>query len=727
MPFQFFPQYDTMDCGPACLQMIFNFYGNKVSIQQIREKAFLNKSGVSLLSLSNVAEAFGFEAIAAQLTIEQLLNEFSAPCILHWKGDHFVVLLEASKQKIKIADPAHGILELPISSLREFWLQEGADGVALFINYNNSIKPISDHSSSKFYYQPLKQLYNYLKPFKSLINQLWLGLFIACLFDLLLPFTTQSMIDYGVNFKQISFVNLLLIAQLGIFFSRTFIDWVRSKLLLYIGAEINLSIVSEFLNKLMRLPISFFDGKHVGDITQRINDQKKLEVFLTANTLTTFFALFNLLVYALVLIYFSVSIFLVFILGAIASIIWMFYFQKERKKLDYLSFQKLSQNQSQLYELVTAMPDIKLAGASSRKTNLWRSSQIELYSVKTKLLNVNRIQQFGASFFNQFKNIIITYIAAKEVINGTNGMTLGALIAISFIVGQMNAPIEKLLDFIRSWQDAKLSMFRLNEVQEMADEERAESINTFALNNAIQLDKISFSYNGDTRFCALKDITLNIPFGKTTAIVGASGSGKSTLIKLLLKFYTPINGIIKVDTINLDQIAASAWRYKVGVVLQDGVLFSDTIERNIIANDDVSDNARMNEVLLQTNLFSFIKQLPKGIQTIVGQNGEGVSAGQKQRILLARALYKLPEILILDEATSALDASNEKEIVEQLNLVVKGKTLIVVAHRLSTVRNADQIIVLDDGEIKEIGTHGELIAKKGAYFNLIKNQLELEA
>lgn len=725
MSFQFFPQYDAMDCGPACLQMILNYHGSSIPLQKIRSHAFLNKTGVSLLSLSNAAKDFGFESMAAQLTIAQLRQEFNNPCIIHWKGNHFVVLLSINNKSIQIADPAHGILDLPLVALDQFWIQDGKEGVVLFINGNAGKKNQNDTAFGKFSYQPFKELLGYLKPFQGLLNQLWLGLFIACVFDLLLPFTTQSMIDYGVNFKQISFVNLLLIAQLGIFFSRTFIDWVRSKILLYVGAEVNLSIVSDFLNKLMRLPISFFDGKHVGDISQRVNDQKKLEIFLTSNTLTTFFALFNLVVYAAVLIYFSVSIFFVFFLGAAASIIWILYFQNERKKLDYLSFQKLSQTQSQLFELVTAMPDIKLSGASARKTSQWRNSQIELYKLKTKLLNVNRMQQFGSSFFNQFKNIVITYIAAKEVINGSNGMTLGALIAISFIVGQMNAPIEKLLDFIRSWQDAKLSMLRLNEVHEMKDEENQESSNSFTFKDAIKFENVSFSYSGDLRFAALKDINLSIPYGKTTAIVGASGSGKSTLVKLLLKFYEPFNGVIKIDSGYLSSINASTWRNSLGVVLQDGVLFSDTIASNIVATSENFEEDKMNQVLRQTNLLSYISNLPSGIQTVVGQNGEGLSAGQKQRILLARAIYKDPGLLILDEATSALDAVNEKEIVNHLINFTANKTVIVIAHRLSTVKNADQIVVMENGRIKEIGSHDELIGQKGAYYNLVKNQLDL--
>lgn len=725
MSFQFFPQYDTMDCGPACLQMIMNYHGSNIPLQKIRSHAFLNKSGVSLLSLSNAAKEFGFESFAVQLTIEQLILEFNNPCILHWKGNHFIVLLEINSNTIKIADPAHGILDLPISALNDFWTQDGKEGVLLFVQANSRNYVNEPNDTTISIYQPFKQLLSYLKPYQNLINQLWLGLFIACLFDLLLPFTTQSMIDYGVNFKQISFVNLLLVAQLGIFFSRTFIDWVRSKILLYVGAEVNLKIVSEFLNKLMRLPISFFDGKHVGDITQRVNDQKKLEVFLTANTLTTFFALFNLLVYAIVLIYFSLSIFFVFFIGAAASIGWILYFQRERKKLDYLNFQKLSQNQSQLFELVTAMPDIKLSGASVRKTSQWRISQIELYQLKTKLLNVNRMQQLGSSFFNQFKNIVITYIAAKEVINGVNGMTLGALIAISFIVGQMNAPIEKLLDFIRSWQDAKLSMLRLNEVHEMKDEDSIDTNHAFTFNEKICFENVSFSYSGDMRFCALKDISLTIPKGKTTAIVGSSGSGKSTLVKMILKFYEPLSGEIKIDSFHLSQIGASVWRNNLGVVLQDGILFSDTIASNIVATSDSFDDHKMNQILRQTNLLGFISKLPNGIQTVVGQNGEGLSAGQKQRILLARALYKDPDLLILDEATSALDAVNEKEIINQLNSLSVNKTVIVIAHRLSTVRNADQIVVLENGSIKEIGSHDYLIAQKGAYFNLVRNQLDL--
>lgn len=637
-----------------------------------------------------------------------------------------MVLVAIKNNVFQIADPAHGIINLSSQEFSKFWLSTKGEGIALFISKTSSqyFDPTDQHIT-KNNLQPFYQLLQYLKPFKSLVNQLWLGLFLACLFDLLLPFTTQSMIDYGVNFKQISFVNLLLIAQLGIFFSRTFIDWVRSKILLYLGAEVNLQIVSDFLNKLMRLPISFFDGKHVGDITQRINDQKKLELFLTANTLTTFFSLFNLIVYAFVLVYFSLSIFLLFLIGSLASILWVMYFQKERKRLDYLSFQKLAQNQSQIFELVTAMPDIKLSGASTRKTAQWQQAQISLYGIKTQLLNVNRMQQFGSSFFTQLKNILITYIAAKEVINGVDGMTLGALIAISFIVGQMNAPIERLLDFIRSWQDAQLSMARLNEVHQMQEEETTISQSSFSLDKGLHFKDVSFSYSGDARFCAVQNITMSIPVGKTTAIVGPSGSGKTTLIKLLLKFYAPLQGSIKVDDSDLDSISSIRWREKIGVVLQDGVLFNDSIVANIVANGDQIDENRLQMVIRQTNLSSFINRLPNGINTIIGQNGEGVSAGQKQRILMARALYKDPTILVLDEATSALDASNEKQIVDSLNLFSAGKTLVIVAHRLSTVKHADQIIVIDNGTIVEIGDHSSLLGKKGAYFNLVKNQLDL--
>jgi ATP-binding cassette subfamily B protein len=716
-----------MDCGPACLQMIAKFYGKNYSLHYLRENAYLTKAGVSLLGISDAAEKIGFHTMGASLTFKQLQKDVLLPCIVHWNQKHFIVVYKIKGQDVFIADPMHGLITINQAEFEKGWLsKENNQGVALLMEPTSQFHELEEMEMKK---PSLFYIVKYLKPYKGLLFQLFLGMLVASVFDLILPFLTQSMVDYGVNFQNISFVNIILASQLMIFLSRTLVELLRSRILLHIGSRINITIISEYLYKMMQLPLRFFDSKMLGDITQRINDQRRIESFLTTNTLTTAFSFLNLIVFAVVLGFYSLSILGIFLIGSFLSIAWVFLFQKKRKEYDYIAFNRMAENQSAIYELVNGMSEIKIANAERIKRWEWERIQIKLFKLKNKLLTLSRSQQIGSSFFNQLKNIIITYIAAKEVINGNPQITLGVMMAISYIIGQMNAPIDRFIDFIRAAQDARISLDRLSEVQTMEneDQETIQVVHELPADKSIHLKNVSFQYAGPNSTSVLNQVSLHIPAGKVTAIVGSSGSGKTTLIKLLLKFYEPSAGEISIAAVPLKTINASVLRSKCGVVMQDGFIFTDTISRNIVGADEHINVNRLIEAARLANIDQFIQQLPLGYTTKIGMGGDGLSVGQKQRILIARAIYKQPEFIFLDEATSALDAKNEKIILENLTSIFKDKTVVVVAHRLSTVKNADQIIVMEDGCIVETGTHESLSAAKGKYFDLVKNQLELGA
>jgi len=735
--FQVYHQHDQMDCGPTCLRMICRYYGKDLPLQKLREFSSITREGVSLKGISEAAEKIGFRTIGVKLTFDQLDKEAILPCILYWNKQHFVVLppqnynSKKNDQRILIADPGHGMVKVSRSTFDDCWLnKETGSGIVLLLEPTPSFFMLEDEKAEQ---SRLIFLFKYLKPYRKLLIQLVAGIFITSILSLIAPFLTQSIVDYGINQKDLNFVSLILIAQLILFAGSTAIEIIRNWLLLHISSRVNIAILSNFLIKLMQLPIRFFDTRQVGDITQRVNDHTRIEHFLSNTSLNTLFSIVNLFVFLIVLVAYSIPIFLIFITGSVLAVVWMLFFMKRRKELDYEKFQKMTDSQNNIYEIITGMQEIKLNDGETIHRWGWENVQSQLFNINLKSMGVESIQLIGTSFLNQLKNILITFIAAREVIG--DHITLGMMLSIAYITGQLNSPIDQLIVFFRGAQDARISLERLSEIHLKENEEKdSELKNDDELSSTIRQDapergsirmrNVSFRFGGESSPFILKNVSLDIPFGKTTAIVGESGSGKTTLIKLLLKFYEPYEGDICIGSNSLSRISPKWWRNKCGVVMSDGYIFSNSIARNITIHDKI-DKERLSFAIQLSNLQSFIDDLPLGVDTKIGKSGNGISSGQGQRILLARAVYKDPEFLFFDEATSTLDAKNEREIIENLNSFLIKRTVVVIAHRLSTVKHADQIIVMEKGQIIESGNHDSLIRRKGKYYQLIESQLEL--
>lgn len=728
---KFYPQHDQMDCGPACLSMVAEFYGKVYGLEYIREETFISREGVSLLGISEASHKIGLESISAKLTVEKLIeNKETLPCILHWNQNHFVVLHKISKSLFNkshvfhIADPAHGKIKLSKEKFENSWLSSDDKGVALFLNPTEEFynKKTPKKKSLNFNY-----LLKYLNPYKRQLSIMFLLLLLGSALTLIFPFLTEALIDKGVNAKDLNFIFIILLAQLGLFLGSVFIDVFRNWVMLYIGTHLSITIISDFFKKMLRLPIKFFDTKMMGDFQQRINDNDRIEDFLTSQSLTTFFSIITFSVFFGVLWYYDFKILLVYLILTILSISWSLYWLKKRRILDYFRFQHRSENQESIYEMLNGVTEMKLNQFEDFKIAEWENIQKKLFKLNTRILKLDQIQLSGFEFLNQLKNIVVTFLAATYVVQ--DKMSLGALLSVSYIIGQMNSPVNQLVGFFRSLQDAKLSMERLNEVQTHPEEEQqglaSLKIEKGKIDAGIKLSKLSFQYEGPKSPFVLKDIDILIPQGKVTAIVGASGSGKTTLMKLLLRFYKPTDGTIFYDETNLENISPKSIRENTGVVMQDGFIFSDTIERNIATSDEVINKEKLMTAIRIANINEFIESLPLGTKTKIGAAGNGISGGQKQRILIARAVYKNPHYIYFDEATSALDAENEKIIHDNLQEFFKNKTVMIIAHRLSTVKNADNIIVLKNGKVVEQGNHLQLTSLKGEYFNLVKNQLEL--
>jgi ATP-binding cassette subfamily B protein len=717
-----------MDCGPSCLRMIARFYGKSFSLQSIRDKSYLTREGVSLLGMSDAAESMGMRSVGARVNFNQIVNELPLPLIAHWKGEHFVVVYALKKGKIRVADPAFGLIDYTKEEFLKGWSgtsdEEKAKGLVLILEPTSDFYELQDEKPDK---SSFSYLFSYFRNQKKFVQQLLAGLLLGSLFQLIFPLLTQTMVDVGINNRDIGFVTLILVAQLVLFLSQTTVEFFRSWILLHLTTRLNISLISDFLIKLMKLPISFFDTKMIGDLLQRIGDHSRIENFITNQTLNVLFSMVNLVVFSIVLAFYSWTILLIFLVGSLLYIVWIVLFLKRRRKMDFQRFRQLSENQAKLIELITGMQEIKLNNCEKQKRWEWERIQARLFKVNIGRLSLSHTQTIGSSFINQLKNILISFLAARLVIDGH--ITIGAMVAVSYIIGQMNSPLANLMDFIQNAQDAKISLERFNEIHLKKDEEDRDEqkITQIPENREILIREVTFQYEGPRSPKVLKEINLTIPVNRTTAIVGMSGSGKTTLIKLLLGFYPPVTGTISIGETNLNEISASLWRSKCGVVMQDGFIFSDSIVNNIAVGEDVIDRQKLAEAVRMANIKEYIESLPMGYHTRIGQEGAGLSQGQKQRILIARAVYKNPEFIFLDEATNALDANNEKVIMENMNEFYKNRTVVVVAHRLSTVRLADQIVVLDKGEIVERGTHDELIQLKGSYWNLVKNQLELGA
>ena len=715
-----------MDCGPTCLRMIAKYYGKSYTLETLRAKSGITREGVSLLGISEAAEAIGFRTLAVKTSIDKISAEGIFPLIAHWDQKHFLVIYKIKGDKVYVADPGRDLIVYTKAEFAKMWVsteQNGElQGIVMLLEPAPGFYEADDEKNVGLNF---KLLAGYLWNYKKLIIQLLLGLLVGSLLQLIFPFLTQSIVDVGINTHDVQFIYLVLLAQLMLFLGQTSVDFIRSWVLLHINTRLSVSILTDFLTKLMKLPIAFFEGKMVGDIIQRMGDQQRIQSFLTGPTLSILFSFFNFIVFIVVIIHYNITIFLTFLIGSAIYVTWVMLFLKYRRNLDYKRFDMSSQNQTNMVQLIYGMQEIKMNNCETSKRWQWERIQAKLFKISVKSLELSQYQQGGATFINQGKNILITFFSAMAVVHGQ--LTLGSMLAIQYIIGQLNGPIEQLIQFAQLLQDAMISMERLNEIHALEDEEPLGEIKIHKVpeNGDIALHHISFKYPGAGNEPVLSDINLVIPRGKVTAVVGVSGSGKTTLLKLLMKFYKPGDGIVAVADVDLNDISNSAWRAGCGAVMQDSFMFSANIAGNIAVADEEPNMDRLVQAVKVANIDEFILSLPLGFNTMVGASGTGLSQGQKQRILIARAAYKNPAFIFFDEATNALDANNEKVIMKNLETFFKGKTVVIAAHRLSTVKHADQIVVMDKGQIIEKGTHNELVALKGAYFTLVSNQLEL--
>ena len=716
-----------MQCGVACLAMICKYYKNAYSIETLSKLCSVSTEGVSLFAIKNAAEKLGFNSICCKTSIEQLVS-ISMPSILHWNQNHFVVLYKVkNKKKFYIADPGKGLVCYSLENFKKHWISSVSNGEEKGVVM--VIEPTEKFGKRSIIEEPNKKrsfnfLFGYVLRYRKYFIQIILGLLLGCLLQLIMPFLTQAIVDIGIKHKDIGFIWLVLLGELMIVFGRTATEFIRRWLLLHISMRINISLVSDFFIKLLKLPMSFFDTKLMGDLLQRIGDHSRVQNFLTGQVLSVVFTFLNFIIFGVVLLIYNKIIFGVFIMGSVTYGLWISSFLRRRKVLDYEIFEQQSINQNKTYQFITSMQEIKLQDCEQRRRWEWEDTQADLFAVQMKSLKLQQTQEAGSILINEVKNILITVLAATAVINGQ--ITLGSMLAIQYIVGQLNSPVEQFMSFIYSLQDVKISLERINEIHEGKNEESKENqAKAFDTEKSIKIGNIDFKYDPHSLKKTLEGVSFDIPEGKVTAIVGASGSGKTTLIKLMLGYYRVMTGSISIAGRNINEYNLKWWRRHCGVVMQDGVIFSESIARNIAVDDGEINVERLEQAARIANIHDYVIGLPLKYNTIIGRDGVGLSQGQKQRILIARAVYKNPDFIFLDEATNALDAKNERAIVENLNEFYKGRTVVVVAHRLSTVKNADQIIVIDGGKVVETGNHTSLIEKKGVYYNLVKNQLEL--
>ena len=688
--FQKFPhylQFDAMDCGPTCLRMIAKYYGKSFSIETLRARSFITREGVSMLGISDAAESIGFRTSGVRISMKQLVEDVPLPCILHWNQNHFVVCYDIRKKKdgyrFYIADPASQLVTYRQKEFEKCWFstKEGGEdkGTALALLPTPQFETQEEEKTETG--RSLLFFARYLSPYKQQIIQLILGMVVVSLLQLIFPFLTQSLVDVGIRDGNLNFITLILIAQLVVSLSQLSVGFIRSWIVLHMNTRINISLISDFLIKLMRLPLRFFDTKMIGDIMQRIGDHNRIEAFLTGSSIGTLFSFVNFFIFGAILAYYHWTILVIFIIGNAFYVAWVLFFMKYRRELDIKRFAQAAGEQSSLIQLISSMQEIKLNNSEKQKRWQWERIQVKLFKISVKGLMLGQTQQVGSIFFNQTTNILISFLAAKSVVNGE--MTLGMMMSMTYIIGQLNGPIGAFIGFAQQLQDAKISLERLNEIHGKEDEEQdiTTKRTTLPERKDIHIEHLCFSYDD--------------------------------------------KGTIKLGDVPIENINPHLWRAKSGAVMQDGYIFSDTIANNIAVGDDEPDIEKLVHAVNVANIRDFIDSLPLGYNTKIGMEGIGVSQGQKQRLLIARAVYKNPEFLFFDEATNALDANNEKEIMEHLDEFYKGKTVVVVAHRLSTVRNADKIVVIDQGKIAEEGTHQELVDREGLYFRLVQNQLEL--
>lgn len=730
--FPHYLQHDAADCGPASLRMIAKHYGKEYSAEMLRRHCYISREGVSMLGISDAAEFIGFRTIGVRISFEQLAEDALLPCILHWNQNHFVVCYRIEKKRngrynIYISDPASQRLCYTKEEFLKCWLSTKSDnidrGSALLlepgVDFGNREEEVESQKHR------LSFFFKYLLPYKGQFVQLLYGMLVGSLLQLLFPFLTQAMVDWGIGEKNLDLITLILIAQLMFFLAQLGVGYIRSWILLHVNSRIDISLISDFLIKLMNMPLHFFDTKRTGDIMQRIGDHGRIKGFLMGNSMSIIFSLTNFMIFASILAYYNMTILIIFLTGNTFYVLWVLYFMKYRRELDLKRFNQSAAEQNKIIQLIQGMQDIKLNNCEKQKRWEWERVQVNLFKISVRGLTIGQIQQSGSVFFTQATHILISFIAARTVVEGQ--MTLGMMMSLTYIIGRVSAPIGDFIGFAQALQDAKISLERLNEIHAQEDEELNISDKTSVLpkDRSVRIDHLRFSYDGSERNYALDDISLVIPEHKVTAIVGESGSGKTTLIKLMQGFYQPNSGSIRIGGMNLNTINPHLWRSKTGSVMQESFIFSDTIANNIALNTDDVDAERLYHAAVMSNADDFISELPLGYNTKIGMEGSGVSQGQRQRLLIARAIYKNPEYIFFDEATNSLDATNECIIMNNLHEFYKGKTVVIAAHRLSTVKDADQIVVMKRGHIVEVGTHEELVAKRGDYYTLVRNQLEL--
>lgn len=719
-------QHDSMQCGIACLQMICKHFGREYSLNFLSKLCFATNEGVSLLGIDDAANKLGLKTLCVKASMDEL-DKISLPAILHWNQKHFVVLYKIKKgRKYYIADPGKGLTIHTNKEMQEHWLSTNSKGVAMMLEPTPHFYDTKNASGvGEKEIHSFRFLYGYVRRYYKYFGMIAVGLALGSIIQLVLPFLTQAIVDKGIKHQDLNIILLILFGQLMLTISRTFIDFLRRWILLRISMKINISLISDFFIKLLKLPMSFFDTKLLGDLMQRMNDHGRVNNFLTHNVLNIVFSLLTLIVFSVVLVIYDKFVFLVFLIGSMLYGGWIALFLKRRKVIDYELFEQQAINNNRTYEFITSMQEIKLQDCEQRKRQEWEHIQKDLFKIQQKSLRLQQQEEAGGIFINELKNIAITVMSAAAVIEGN--MTLGMMLAVQYIIGQLCSPVEQLMDFFYSIQDVKISLERINEIHSMEDENGKAGLLTSIeqKSKGINIQNVIFKYNPHVLTKTIDHVDIQIPQGKVTAIVGASGSGKTTLIKLILGYYSVIEGRICIGCTNINDVNKQWWRRQCGVVMQDGVIFSESIARNIAVDDAEIDQVRLLEAAKISCIFDYVMGLPLKFDTKIGRDGIGLSQGQKQRILIARAVYKNPEYIFLDEATNSLDANNERKIVENLDRFYKGKTVVIVAHRLSTVKNADQIVVIDHGKVVETGTHDTLTLKKGAYFQLVKNQLEL--
>ena len=718
LSFPFFKQLDAMDCGPACLKIICKYYGKSLSMKFIRDKCYITREGVSLLDISRAAEEIGLRTLSLKVSLEDLERKIPLPCIIHWNYSHFIVVYKITKNKVYVSDPQIGLVAYPKKEFSYHWKKKNEKGNILALDRKTEFAKIKHVEISK----NLSEYFNYLFTYKKYFAQIFLGILLTIALSLIFPVISQAIIDIGINTRDLTFIYVLLIASVALTVSSVASNFMQSRLMLFISDRVNISMVSDFIHKLVHLPLPFFERKMTSDILARINDHGRIQNFIFESMLGSVSSILTFTVFAGLLIYYDIYLFLIFSIGTILYLLWILLFLAKRRKLDYLFYDASIGNQSEILGLCESIKEIKSNNLEQKKRWDWEKSRFEIYKLNVRLLNLDQVQEVGATLIEKLKNVLLTFVSAKAVIAGD--MTLGMMLAVQYIIGQLNGPVGRILGLIQSFQDAKISLERVNEVRfEEKKETPYVGVKTsLPADASLALHNISYRYNSKQSL-VLENINLVIPSKKITAIVGESGSGKSTLMKLLLRLYEPTSGSIRMGDIDFNSIDIYEWRRNSGAILQDGVLFGTTILENIILDDEDVDQERLKYAIRASNLNDYINNQPLKLYTMVGQGGTGMSGGQKQRILIARALYKVPEFLFLDEATNSLDAHNEKIISDNLMSFTRGKTTVIIAHRLSTVINAHQIVVMDNGKIAEVGSHEILSLKKGAYYKLIENQL----